>query len=130
MYAALAAHFRNEPRVEFLVAMGYHSYVELYGKTIRFHHGHAINYGGGVGGITIPVKKAIANWQRGRKADLDCFGHFHQFMDGGTFIANGSMIGYNAFALQIKAEFEKPKQAFFLWDKTRGKTVTAPILFD
>jgi hypothetical protein len=129
MYALIQKHFRDEKRVMINIASGYHSYFECYGATIRFHHGHAINYGGGVGGITIPINKAIAQWQRGRRADLDVFGHFHQFFDGGKFVANGSMIGYNAFALQVKAEFEKPKQAFFVWDKKRGKTWTAPILF-
>ena len=130
MYAAIQSYFRTESRVQFNVAEGYHSYLDIYGSTIRFHHGHAINYGGGVGGITIPVRKAINQWQRGRKADLDVFGHFHQFLDGGSFVANGSMIGYNAYAVSIKAEFEKPKQGMFLWDKKRGKTLVAPILFD
>jgi len=51
----------------------------------------------------------------------------HQFKDGGNFICNGSLIGYNAFALSIKADYEKPKQAFFLVDKKRGKSIVAPI---
>jgi hypothetical protein len=41
---------------------------------------------------------------------------------------NGSLVGYNAFALSIKAGFEPPKQAFFLIDKSVGKTVVTPII--
>lgn len=130
MYKNLELHFAGNPRVKFLVAEGYHSYVKVYGTTIRFHHGHAMRYLGGVGGITIPVNKAIAQWNRAIPADLDVFGHWHTYFDGGNFVCNGSMIGYNAFALSIKASYEPPKQALFLVDKRRGKTISAPILFD
>lgn len=131
MYHHLLNHFKGNPRVNFLVSDGYLSYLTIYNFTIRFHHGHAVKYGGGVGGITIPARKAISQWQKIKHADLDCFGHFHQFFDGGNFICNGSLIGYNAFAIFIKGDYEKPRQAFFLIDKKRGcKTVTAPILFD
>jgi len=129
MYEHLAAHYRNEPRVTFIIPEGMHSYVRVYDTTIRFHHGHAVKYGGGVGGIYIPVNKAIAQWNKGKRADLDCFGHFHQLRDGGNFICNGSVIGYNTFALSIKADYEPPKQTLFLIDKKRGRTCTWPILF-
>lgn len=130
MFLHLAAYFRSEPRVTFLIPPGMHSYVDIYGTTIRLHHGHAIKYGGGVGGIYIPTNKAIAQWNKARHADLDVFGHFHQLRDGGNFICNGSLIGWNAFAQSIKADFEKPKQALFLMDKRRGRTCTWPILLE
>lgn len=128
MYLHLAAYFRTEPRVEFVIPDGYHSYITIYDKTIRFHHGHAIKYGGGIGGIFIPAYKAISQWNKGRHADLDVFGHFHQCKDGGNFLSNGSLIGYNGFALAIKADFEPPKQQLFLVDKSRGRTCSWPIL--
>lgn len=130
MYMNLAMHYRTEPRIQFVVPPGMHSYLDIYGTIIRFQHGHAIKYGGGVGGIYIPVNKAIAQWNKGRKADLDVFGHFHQLRDGGNFICNGSNIGYNGFALSIKADYEKPRQALFLMDKKRGRTCTWPILVE
>ncbi len=128
LYLHLAAYFRNEPRITFLIADGMHSYLDVYGTVIRFQHGHAIKYGGGVGGIYIPVNKAIAQWDKARRANLNVFGHFHQLRDGGNFICNGSLVGYNAFALSIKADYEQPKQALFLIDKRRGRTCTWPIL--
>lgn len=128
MYVTLADYFRQEPRVTFIIPGGMHSYIRVYDQTLRFQHGHAIKYGGGVGGIYIPVNKAIAQWNKARHADLDVFGHFHQLRDGGNFICNGSVIGYNSFALSIKADYEEPKQALFLMDKKRGRTCTWPIL--
>lgn len=130
MYVHLAAYFRHEPRVTFQIPDGPHSYVQVYDHTIRFHHGHMIKYGGGVGGIFIPAYKAIAQWNKAKRADLDVFGHFHQCKDGGNFLSNGSLIGYNAFALSIKADFEPPRQQLFLLDKKRGRTCTWPILME
>jgi hypothetical protein len=129
MYANLAQRYASEPRVTFMLPTGIHSYLDIYERTLRFHHGHAVKYGGGVGGIYIPVNKAIAQWNKGRHADLDVFGHFHQDRDGGNFICNGSLIGYNGFAMSIKADFAQPSQTLFLEDKKRGRTCKWPILF-
>lgn len=130
LYNSLFTKFKKNKRVEFVIAEGYHCYVNILGTIIRFHHGHAIRYAGGIGGIYIPVNKAIAQWDKMKKADLNVMGHFHQFRDGGNFICNGSLIGYSAFALRIKADFERPQQAFFLIDKKRGKTIVAPIILE
>lgn len=129
MYHNLKLFYRNEKRITFIISPSYHSYVTVYGKVLRFHHGHAISYGGGVGGITIPVNKAIAQWNRSVPADIDVFGHFHQAFDGNNFIANGSMIGYNAFSLRIKAPYEPPAQQFFGIHKHLGKYVVRQIYF-
>jgi hypothetical protein len=130
LYAHLAAYFRSEPRVQFQIATGMHSYLNVYGQTIRFMHGHSVKYGGGVGGIYIPINKALSQWDKGRRADLSVLGHFHQMRDGGNFLVNGSLIGYSSFALSIRADYEQPKQALFLLDKRRGRTCTWPVLVD
>jgi len=122
-------------RVEWCIADGYHSTHDLFNGAfkLRTHHGHAIGYGGGVGGITIPVNKKIANWNINNPItpNLDLFGHFHQYIDSGTFVTNGSLIGYNAFANTIGAAFEKPTQAFFLINKKfNSKTMATPIFLD
>ena len=120
MYHFLADHFKGEKRVQFIIPTGYHSYMDIYGVKIRFHHGHSLKYGGGIGGLYIPVNKALAQWNKAFKADLDVFGHFHQLRDGGNFICNGSLIGYSSFALSIKADYEKPRQALFLINSKYG----------
>ena len=129
MYCTLREHFKNNKRVHFIISEGAHTYLEVYGRQIRFLHGHDIKYSGGVGGITIPVNKAIAQWDKAKPAYLTCFGHFHQKFDGGNFLANGSLIGYNAYALSIKASAEPPAQQLCLIDSVRGKTGVWPILF-
>lgn len=129
MYRNMAESFKGEPRLKWVIAEGQHTYLDVYDLRMRFLHGHSIKFGGGVGGITIPVRKALAQWDRVKKADITVFGHFHQFLDGGNFIANGSLIGYNAFAQFIKADYERPQQAFFLVSNYQGgtKSIVAPI---
>jgi hypothetical protein len=130
MYSHLANYFKRESRVKFLISEGYHQYLDIYNTRVRFHHGHSIRYQGGVGGIYIPTNKAIAQWNKAKPVDLDVFGHWHQFRDGGNFLLNGSMIGYNAFALANKFDFEPPKQIVALFDKKRGRTGVWPVLFE
>lgn len=129
-YQMLAKNFRGEKRLEWQIARGYHNYVRLWDTTLRFHHGDAITYGGGVGGVTIPIRKAIANWNTVCAADLDVMGHFHQMTDGGDFIVNGSLIGFNEYSLRIKARFERPRQTLFLVDQSRGKTLTTEVFVE
>ena len=129
MYSFLASHFKKESRITFIESGSYHTYVKVYNDLLRFHHGHAIGYAGGVGGLTIPAHKAIMRWNCQKHATLDLFGHHHQRWQTIHFISNGSQIGYNAFALSRSYEFDVPVQQFLLVDKLRGVTVRAPILY-
>ncbi len=104
-----------------------HHYLEVYGRTLHTHHGDEIQYAGGVGGISIPINKAVNQWNRVKHADYHMFGHYHQQLDHGDWFANGSVVGYNDFAMSIKATPEPPQQTFFLLDAKRGKTSVSPI---
>lgn len=130
IFQMVSKAFAKEKRINFIIEKGYLTYLKVYDMTLRFHHGNNIKYGGGIGGITIPINKKISQWNRGRRADLDVMGHFHQFFDGGNFIVNGSVIGYNAFAVAIGAAYENPKQAFFIVDSKYGKTIVSPIFIE
>lgn len=132
MYYVMRDHYKANSRIKFQIATGYLSYTTFFDRfTIRWHHGHQIKYAGGVGGITISVNKKIAQWNKARTVQLDVFAHHHQKFDGGNFICNGSMIGYNAFAVAIGAGFEKPSQTFFLVNKKYNeKTCVAPIFLE
>lgn len=121
MYMSLKRRYANDKRVEFHVADGEHNYLKIYDWDVRFTHGDAVRYAGGVGGITIPLNKAIAKWQTFKPAHLTCFGHYHQYLDTPSFVGNGSLIGYSEYALRVAAAFEAPAQAFFLMDSKRGK---------
>lgn len=128
LYKLLERDYRNDPRVEFQVTNSIHCWTEVQGYKIRSHHGDSILYQGGVGGITIPVNKAVAQWNKSQRAYLDLFGHYHQFLPHwSSWICNSSLIGYNAWALFIKAEFQPPSQTFFVIDREHGLVECKPI---
>lgn len=121
---------RALPEIEWQLPTGYHNLLTVYDTRIRFHHGESVRYQGGVGGMTIPLNKAISQWNRARPADLDILGHWHQRISTREAIVNGSLIGYSPFAVEIKAPFEPPLQSFALIHPRYGKTVEAPIFVD
>jgi len=126
-YSNLAHYYRNTPGVSFKVERGYHNYLDVQGYTVRFHHGDAIKYAGGVGGVTIPLKKKIAQWNKQRRAHLDVLGHFHQFIDGWDFVVCGCLIGLDAYAVDIGAECQRPTQTLIVIDREYGKVMTVPL---
>lgn len=130
LYNILADNYRNNPRVEFILPTGAFVYQNVYGLTIRWHHGDYVQYQGGVGGVSIPLRKAIDSWNTEQYAELNVIGHWHQMLDGNDYHISGSLIGYNAYARRIKARWEPPRQSFFLIDKERGKRCVSPIYVD
>lgn len=134
LYLSLAAS-EKQKNVRWQVGEGYLNMLDLDGFLVRFHHGHAVRYSGsGVGGITIPVNKSNAAWDKIQTADLTCMGHYHQFqwLRSGKYVANGSLIGHSAFATMIKTgAYEPPSQSFIVVDHGRNEVTKAlPIFCD
>jgi hypothetical protein len=131
MYHWLADRFEHEKQVQFKIASGYHLMVDCHEMLVRVHHGDWVRYHGGIGGLSIPLLKAIAQWDKAIRADLDVIAHWHQFCDYSKAIVNGSLIGWNAFASKIKASYEPPSQGYFLIDaEHRRKTMVTPIFLE
>ncbi|NBW12299.1 MAG: hypothetical protein EBR82_30135 [Caulobacteraceae bacterium] len=130
LYLTMQAEEKRK-NVRWLVSEGHLNYVELDGFRVRFCHGHAIRYQGGIGGIHVPLNKAIAAWDSTTRADLTCIGHWHQFSWGrsGRYVTNGSVIGHSAYAIRIKANYEPPCQAAFVIDHGRNEVTKAYPLF-
>jgi hypothetical protein len=127
LYQMMARMYNNDERVEFVIADGMHVYLPVFDKIVRFCHGDAFKYEGGVGGLTIPVRKAINEWNKAKWADLDVFGHWHTRIFDGQFISNGSVMGYSEFSVARRLSFEPPQQSFALLDKRRWVTSLNPI---
>jgi hypothetical protein len=121
MYQTLKRRYADDKRVEFVIASGPLLYTKAYDFTQRWSHGDPIKYGGGVGGITIPVVKKINQWNKARHADETFFGHFHTRLTLRGINGNGSLIGYGPYSVEIGAEPEPPQQGMVLIDSKRGK---------
>jgi len=130
MYQSLQRHFRNEPRIVWQIADGNVTYLTVLGKVLRFHHGDACRYQGGIGGLTIPLTKWIHRADQAIRADHTFQGHFHQLTLGPNWSVNGSLIGPTAYGLKLGFAPERPQQLMRFIDSQRGFTVSAPILTD
>lgn len=133
VYNYLAKWFANSKyanRIKFKLPTGYFNYLTVLNKKIRFHHGDGIRYMGGVGGIHIPLRKAIAQWNKSNRVDLDVMGHWHTRETSRDYVLNGSLIGFNEYAERIKADFEPPQQSFFIIHPKFGKTAEFPIILE
>lgn len=129
LYWQLAAKFKD-PLYNWIIEDSYYTYFKIYGRTHRFSHGHFVRYQGGVGGLTVPLLKSIKRANDQKRADHDHLGHFHQLTRHGQFTVNGSLCGFDAYALSIGANPERPQQALDLVDSKRGFTISAPIILD
>jgi hypothetical protein len=103
-------------------------YVNVYGKVIRAFHGHEIKFQGGVGDLTIPANKFIMKQDKTEKADWNLMHHYHSFWTPTRNTSlNGSLCGWNSYALSLGLPYEPALQTFHLLDAKRGFTVRTPI---
>ena len=126
LYQMLSKQF---PGVDFNVPESDIGYTDILGYTVRDFHGWQLSYGGGIGGLTIPLTKFIQRQNSVKKADFNVFGHFHQFSKPTKdSMLNSSLCGYDTYAQTIGASYEPAQQGYQLLDSKYGFTISAPII--
>lgn len=128
LYWSLADYYKNEKRINFKIDQSDLCYITVYDKILRFFHGHQIRFQGGIGGLTVPLYKAIHRWNANMKAyyNFMCDKHTYSTPTPDCQV-NGSLIGYNAYAVSHGFSHQPPLQSFTLLDSKRGITIKAPI---
>jgi len=124
LYFNLAARF---PELNWYIKESLLTYVPVYDNVIRFMHGDRIAFGG-VNGFYTYLHRKLYEWETSVRADYTILGHLHQYTPTRRYLVNGSVPGYNPFAISLGARMEPPIQGFLLWDKKRGPTVHIPVL--
>jgi hypothetical protein len=105
--------------------------VQMYNKLFRVMHGHQIKYGGGIGGLTIPLNKYIMRMDQINKAYYNFIHHYHSLSyPTSNSTINGSIVGYDPYAMSIGCSYQPPMQSFQLMDSKYGMTIKAPIFCD
>ena len=127
VYQSVARRLSDDPRFEFQIAKSEWLYLDVMGHQLAFAHGDGFKYGGGVGGISIPIRKKLANLKQHRPIHHACIGHFHTRQDFGDISVNGSMIGVSPYSIRIGAPPEPRQQSWFMVDADRGKCLSAPV---
>ena len=130
MYKTLERDFEKVPKIDFCISEAYYVIQDILGMRVRFHHGHTIKFNGGIGGLSVPVLRKIAQMNLIEKADLDVCGHFHSMQIFSNCILNGSLVGVNGYSMSLGLPYEPPRQLFFLIDSKYGRTSVMPIFID
>lgn len=127
LYQQLAARYAKHKQVDVLTGKDEITRLNVLGHKLRFNHGDTFGYGGGVGGITIPARKWLAKLDRTEPADVTFVGHWHQYLDIGDLVVNGSIIGWGAYAQRV-APYSPASQVCCLIDKKYGKRLSTEII--
>lgn len=128
MYRQIARYYgRASGKVNVIVNEDEITRLDVLGSSLRFAHGDQVNYGGGVGGITIPLIKWLARMDETQRADVTCIGHHHQYLDVGRGVVNNSLIGWGAYAQRVGG-FKPASQVCFIVDEKFGKRLSTEIV--
>jgi len=127
VYGHLRGRLAELKHVGWDIAKGQFSYLDVLGRKFRFVHGDGVKSNGGVGGISIPLNKAVEKWDKSIKADFTVLGHFHrwEYSRTGKWLINGCLPGATPFGLQFGAT--EPMQTAMLVTRERGVVDAKPI---
>jgi hypothetical protein len=130
LYKTLETDFRGYENVKFVVRKSYYTIQRIFNVNVRFHHGHAARFNGGIGGLAVPVIRKTQQMNTIEHADLDVIGHFHSAQMLSNVIVNGSLVGSNGYSMALGLPHDIPKQMYFEIDSKYGRTDVAPICID
>lgn len=99
------------------------------GRRFIFVHGYQIKSSGTntVCGIYPALNRLAMKWDRTFHQDKIYLGHFHSCVSIPTATVNGSIIGFNAYALSNGFACEEPAQMYEVYDSEVGLLLTRKI---
>jgi hypothetical protein len=102
------------------------------GNRFVFVHGYQIKSGGSgtVCGIYPALNRLAMKWDRTFNQNKIYLGHFHSCVSIPNATVNGSIIGFNSFALSNGFTYEEPAQMYEVYDSERGLLLTRKIYCD
>lgn len=102
------------------------------GNRFIFVHGYQIKSAGSgtVCGIYPALNRLAMKWDRTFNQDKIYLGHFHTCVSIPNATVNGSIIGFNSFALSNGFTYEEPAQMYEVYDSERGLLLTRKIYCD
>lgn len=108
------------------------------GHRYRLTHGDQFRGGDGIIGPIGPItrgdykKRVTASLMPGQPEAYDTMlcGHFHTLMSLTRLIVNGSVKGYDEYAMSINCPWEPPQQALWTVHPKHGHTWSMPVICD
>lgn len=136
LYQFLVKHFQDDARVTVIVSESPDYVYKVHGTRYLLTHGDQFRGGTGISGPILPW--ALGDHRKRKRQDairqpydVMIFGHWHTlFWGGGTFIANGSLKGYDEYAYRMNFQYQAPAQALWITHPEKGITFQMPVLAD
>lgn len=128
-------HYHDNTRVTFQIPESADCLVNIYGHGHLITHGDQVTGGGGIGGIYPPImrlraRKAQRYLATGKSFQTLWMGHWHQYISTPSLIINGSLKGYDEYAMISNFSFEPPQQALAVVTPSHNVTIQAPIFVE
>jgi hypothetical protein len=125
-------HFAKDKRVTFTVPESADALISIYEHGHLITHGDQVSGGGGIGGIYPPIMRMRARKHQrymatGKSFQTLWLGHWHQYLSTPSMIVNGSLKGYDEYALLMGFGFEQPQQALAVVTPEKNITFQAPV---
>ena len=125
-------HFAKNPKITFAIPESADALIRIYDHGHLVTHGDQVNGGGGIGGIYPPIMRMRARkYQRymatGNQFKTLWLGHWHQYLSTPSMIVNGSLKGFDEYALLSGFNFEQPQQALAVVTPEKNITFQAPV---
>lgn len=117
-------------KINFIIPKSEMAIVTIFDKRLLFTHGTNIKYGGGIGGLVVPVTKFFLRLSKTLRIDMMFIGHFHQMTWNKMFCTNGSVKGFDGFAFGKGLDFELPQQTKLVLHEKYGFTSYTPIYLE
>jgi hypothetical protein len=117
-------------KFKFVIPESEFAYLDVYGKKILFCHGHQFRSAGGIGGIYPSMFKWYAKMNQTIQIDKAFIGHYHASIYTKEVCVNGSLKGYDAFAMGKGLAYEVPQQTYVILNEKRGFIFYSPVFAD
>lgn len=133
LYQFLKLQFQGDPRIIIDAPTTPELTYKVFNHTYHLCHGDQLGKGGdGIIGAFGPIirgdhKRRSLQAQLSRPYDTLVHCHYHTYAATRRFIGNGSLVGFDEFAMSIGCGYEVPQQAFWLTHPEHGITFSMPI---
>jgi len=131
LYQFVARTIEADPRylgkITFQIPDGFDASYRIFGTRYLLTHGDSFRGGSGITGPLLPWMRGDHKTRKqygalGMPYDVLVMGHWHQLRYLGQIIVNGSLVGFNEYALKSRFDYEAPQQALWLTHPMRGLT--------
>lgn len=138
-YRILKGLLAKDERIQVDISPAADLMYRVYDTGFLLTHGDMVKSAGGVGGIwpsllKVDYRKRLISQYRGRLGipntthDYLTIGHFHQYGAVESIIVNGSLKGYDEYALNIGCKPEPAQQALWFTHPSYGITTHMPVI--